>query len=166
MMNASPAMELDLGRTSAKYANRDELLVMLRRVIAENPGVSQADAVRLWGEALRDHEDYDAKLREEIETYVANAMWRRCTTPAGDEDRSTEAKAKEIIASEILLWTWKLPTTGKPLCECTFEEIAAAAPVTGRFLARLSTQGAPGTKVKEVFRDKDALQAFWRSAQE
>jgi hypothetical protein len=97
-------------------------------------------------------------------------MFRRCIPQVhsyldrSDGSRQTKDKAKSIIAAEIELWTWKLPTTGKALSECTFQEIAEAAPLSGRFLSKLATQGAPGSLVREVF-TKAELQGFWSGAQ-
>lgn len=160
---------LDLGTRPSKVTSTDELLTIMRDVVAANPDSSHTEAVKLWLDRVQDHEDYDTLLLPAIERYAGNALWRRCVVrkdhPEGEPDRrETKAKAKEIIASEIVLWTWKLPTTGKALCEATFQEVAEAAPLAGRFLSKLSTMGAPGSLVREVF-NKQELQEFWAKAQ-
>lgn len=162
--------ELNPGVTSAKHESRDELLVIMRKVLKDNPGIRQSGAVRLAIEALHEHEDYEPDLRDAAERYAMNNIWRRLGRP-NDSDGSKppreprEPIIRELILANIVLWRWKLPTTGKTISESTFGELAEAAPIVGRFFAKLATVGAPGTLVREVFKNEKALQEFWRSAQ-
>lgn len=97
-------------------------------------------------------------------------MFQRCAVPideTGVRERSQEMrrKVREVITSQIVLSTWVLPVVGKPLHECTFAEVADAAPVAGKFLGKLAGEGAPVTLVKEVFPTEQALQEYWKTAQ-
>lgn len=152
----------------ASKENRDELLEIMRKILSENPNIRQSGAIRLWIEALHDHEDYELDLKEQAERYAGNNIFKRLAKPIDISPRVKEEKEKairEIIASNIVLWRWKLPTTGKTIADSTFGEILNAAPLTGKFLAKLGVVGAPGTLVREVFKNEKALQEFWNSAQ-
>jgi hypothetical protein len=158
--------------TGAKRENHDELLEIMRRVLKENPGIRQSGAVRIWLENLHNHDDYNANLGEAAESYAGSNIYRRLIQPAApsiDEKSEREdrlKKAKEILASNIILWRWKLPTVGKLLPDCSFGELNDAAPVVGKFIAKLSACGAPGTLVRDVFRNEKSLQEFWTASQE
>ena len=108
-------------------------------------------------------------LLEQMEEHYGLLLFQRCTVPAEkpDTDKSQELRrsVRETIASKIVLSTWVVPVVDKPLADCSFAEVAEVAPVAGRFLAKLAKEGAPGTLVKEVFPNEDALQEFWRQAQ-
>jgi hypothetical protein len=157
--------------TGAARENHDELLELMRKILRDNPKIRQPGAVRLWLEALHNHEDYDLDLRETAERYAGNNIFRRLAKPAPEDAKPSRdtsldrEKIKEAIAASIVLWRWKMPTTGKFLADSTFAEVAEAAPLSGKFLAKLSTLGAPGTMVREVFKNEKALQEFWKSAQ-
>jgi hypothetical protein len=161
--------EPDLGRTPSKRSNKDPLITIMRDLLDEHAGASQETLVRLWIEAVHDHADYESELAREIDLYVANLVFLRCTAPAGpgrgNSTGSFERRVRDIVASQIMLATWVIPMVGKKLIDCTFAEVAEAAPTTGRFLIALAKQGAPGQKVKEVFPTEDALQSFWRKMQ-
>jgi hypothetical protein len=162
---------LHLGTTPAKISSKDPLLVLMRAVFKRlGPDVTREQAVDAWRADLADHPDYE-QLIDEIETYAANLLFNRCvsTSDAIQKRQALRAidrtkKMREAIVSEVALATWVVPTVGKPLLDCTFAELAEAAPSVGRFLLRLSTQGAPGACVRDVFPDEDALQAFWQQA--
>lgn len=160
---------LELGVRPSKRASTDQLLTIMRQIKAEHPDISRGEALKLYRQAVRDDDDLvDANI-----DYTGEALWVRCTLrrepPAEAEQQEAERVkgiAKEIITAKVVLWTWKLPTNGKPLCDCTFAEIAEAAPLVGRFLSRLAMQGAPGSLVREFFADKRALQEFWAQVQQ
>lgn len=161
---------LELGQRPSKRASTDQLLAIMRQIKAEHPDISRSEAMKLYRQRVRD----DADLVDANIDYTGEALWDRCTPhsryePPSDDDRQAAERikeaAKEIIMVKVVLWTWKLPTNGKPLCDCTFGEIAEAAPFLGRFLSRLAMQGAPGSLVREVFADKQALQDFWAQHQ-
>jgi hypothetical protein len=156
----------------SKRENRDELLEIMRKIIKSNPDIRQSGAIRLWLEELHAHENYDIELREQAERYAGNNIYRRLANIPIDinakppkTDQEKEKTIRELITANIVLWRWKLPTTGKCLADSTFAEVAEAAPLTGKFLAKLSSIGAPGTLVREVFKNEKALQEFWKSAQ-
>jgi|KBSMisStandDraft_5_1062788.scaffolds.fasta_scaffold00074_57 hypothetical protein len=163
---------LELGVRPSKRASTDPLLEIMRRIIAEHAGVSRSDAVQLFRERVSGDGDFN-ELVDACIGYAAEALWDRCTPrpryqPSEDERREVErvrGLAKDIIEAKIVLWTMKLPTNGKPLCDCSFGEIDAAAPLNNRFLSRLAVQGASGSLVREVFKDKQALQEFWAACQ-
>jgi hypothetical protein len=163
--------QLDLGKSPVKVSSRDTLLWLMRGIVADSVGngtVTRQDAVARWRERVAEHPDHDLLL-EQMEEHYGLLLFQRCTVPAEnrDPDKSQEMRrrVRETIASQIMLSTWVVPGIGKSLPDCTFAEIAEAAPVAGRFLAKLSAEGAPGTLVREVFPDEDALQAFWAQAQ-
>lgn len=140
----------------------------LRELMREATMLPQAEAVRQVFLQIVD----DPDLLEQAACYALSNIYvncvreltRRRATP-GPDMRVEEVKIREIVAASIRLWNWKIPSIGKRLPDCTFSEIADAAPLAGRFLARLSTQGAPGTLVREVFKTERDLQDFWRIAQ-
>lgn len=160
---------LDLGTTAAKRASTDDLLSLSRQLIKENPAATDDEIDQLYIAALED----DDGLARQSHYYTAVNHRRRCQERGPKRDRVADeeehqrlkAAAREIITAKFILWTWKLPTNGKPVCDCTFGEIGEAAPLIGRFLAKLAAQGAPGALVREVFTDKAALQKFWEQAQ-
>lgn len=161
---------VDAGRVGAKFSSKDDLLQLMRSFVSE--GASREEAI---GKC------YSAIMRDEILTsdavrYTCANLYERCIirqrtqTPAIREaniklEADTKAKTKETIEAKIKLWTWKVPTVGKPLSECTFGELPETAPIIGRFLTKLAQQGAPGTLIKEVFTSEEDLQSFWRSSQ-
>lgn len=165
------AYQLDLGKSPVKVSSRDTLLWLMRGIVADSVGngqITRQDAVARWRERVADHPDRDMLL-EQMEEHYGLLLFQRCTVPAEkhDPDKSQEVRrsVRETIASQIVLSTWVVPIVGKPLADCTFSEVAEIAPVAGRFLTKLAQEGAPGTLVKEVFPNEDALQEFWRQAQ-
>lgn len=162
--------ELDLGKSPVKVSSRDTLLWLMRGIVADSVGngqITRQDAVARWRERVSEHPDHEL-LIEQMEEHYGLLLFQRCTVPVErDPERSQEVRkrVRETIASQIALSTWVLPGIGKPLADCTFAEVAEAAPVAGRFLAKLATEGAPGTLVKEVFPNEEALQEFWAQAQ-
>lgn len=167
-MNTS--YQLDLGKSPVKVSSRDTLLWLMRGIVADSVGngqITRQDAVARWRERVAEHPDHELLL-EQMEEHYGLLLFQRCTVPAEkvDPDKSQEVRkrVRETIASQIVLSTWVVPIIGKPLADCTFAEVADAAPVAGRFLAKLAAEGAPGTLIKEVF-NEDALQAFWMLAQ-
>jgi hypothetical protein len=161
--------QLDLGKSPVKVSSRDTLLWLMRGIVADSVGdgqLTRQDAVSRWRERVAEHPDHELLL-EQMEEHYGLLLFQRCTVPAEKTDKSTEfrKRIRETIASQIALATWILPVVGKPLAECTFAEVAEAAPIAGHFLAKLATEGAPGALVKEVFPNEEALQEFWRQAQ-
>lgn len=146
----------------------DRLVRVMRRIVADNEGIDRADAIKEFLAEVRADDD----LHDESDRYTAVALWNRCRprdeTAKDEREQALEEnvrRVKETIAAEIILWTWRLPTNNKPLRDCTFAEVGEAAPLAGQFLAKLATQGAPGSLVREVFRTKEELQGFWAEAQ-
>lgn len=168
MMTA--AYELDLGKAPVKVSSRDTLLWLMRGIVADavgNGDISRQDVVSQWRARIEEHPDREI-LIEQIEEHYGLLLFQRCTVPAEkgrDKPEELRKRVRETIASQIVLSTWVLPIVGKPLAECTFAEVAEAAPVAGRFLVKLAAEGAPGTLVKDVFPDEAALQEFWSLAQ-
>ena len=165
---------LDLGTLGAKRKGDTELLAIMRQVVANNPNETDpAKIVYLFVSELDDIQTRDAL--EYAGYNIFRRVWRdkpvaAAVTVKPDEPKrptsvEIQKRAKEIIESGIVLWHMQVPGVGKPLNECTFGELADAAPLTGRFLARLARQGAPGTLVREVFKDEEHLQDFWTTCQ-
>lgn len=168
-MNTS--YQLDLGKSPVKVSSRDSLLWLMRGIVADSVGngqITPRDAVMRWRERIAEHPDREM-LIEQMEEHYGLLLFQRCTVPAENRDpdksKETRKRVREIIASQIVLSTWVLPVVGKPLPDCTFAEVADAAPAAGRFLSKLAELGAPGTLVKEVFPTEDALQEAWAEAQ-
>lgn len=154
-----------LGVTGAKRENHDELLDLMRTVISKHPGISQSEAVNLWLTEIRK----EKTLREAAERYAGYNIFRRLVarTINTAEISAARDQVKSIIVSNIMLWNWKVPgTNGKKLADCTFGEIRDAAPLAGKFLAKLSSCGSPETLVRDVFKNDKALQDFWLKSQE
>lgn len=160
--------QLDLGKSPVKVTSRDTLLWLMRGIIAEAAGkMTRQDAVKLWRERVAEHPDREL-LMDQMEEHYALLLFQRCVAPADNGRDKSEKLRKNIrntIASQVVLSTWVVPGVGKQLIECTFGEIAETASFTSRFLAKLATQGAPGSKVKEVFADENALQEYWTQVQ-
>jgi len=162
---------LNLGTLGAKRKGDTELLAIMRQVVANNPNETDpAKIVYLFIDELDDIQTLDAL--EYAGYNIFRRVWRDkpAAAPQPDEQKrptsvEIQKRAKEIIESGIILWHMQVPSAGKPLNECTFGELADAAPLTGRFLARLSRVGAPGTLVREVFKDEEHLQDFWTTCQ-
>jgi hypothetical protein len=143
----------------------------MRGIVADSVGngqITRQDAVAQWKSRVEAHPDHEL-LMEQIEEHYGLLLFQRCTVPVENADaeksQATRRRIRETITSQIVLSTWVLPVVGKPLGDCTFAEVAEAAPIAGKFLAKLAEEGAPGTPVKEVFPNEEALQAFWRHAQ-
>jgi len=154
---------IDLGTTSAKYASTDLLIQKMRQILREHD-LTRSEAISAFIEAVRAEDD----LLQDALIYVGNLMWSRCAERdrnKNEEKNSRAEKAAEnIIRSKIVLWTTRLPQTGKRLPESTFAEVEEAAPLLGRFYARLALRGKPGQLVSEIF-DRKSLQEFWNEAQ-
>jgi hypothetical protein len=161
----------DTGKIGAKFSNRDDLLTLMRTIVAE--GRSREEAIGLCYKKILENE----VLTSDAVRYTCANLYERCVVrrnTAQNQQKQIETKAiitegrikaREVIESSIRLWTWKVPGTGKILSECTFGELPDVAPLIGRFLSKLSQQGAPGTLIKEVFTSEEDLQSFWRSSQ-
>jgi len=168
---------VDLGQQGAKRKNDTDLLRIMRKVVMANLSVtSPARLVHLWIAEL------DDTLRDDAVEYAGFNIIRRVqierTQSVQQKENKKEEKvlkqqaalvlqqkAKEIIKADIILWTMQIPGIGKPLNECTFGELETAAPLTGKFLARLAREGAPGTFIRDVFKDEEHLQDFWATCQ-
>lgn len=165
-MNAN--YQLDVGKAPVKITSRDTLLWLMRSIVADSAGeITRQEAVERWRERLADHPDYEL-LIDQIEEHYGLLLFQRCAVPTDAtvaKSQEIRKRVRETIASQIALSTWVLPVVGKPLIECTFSEVAEAAPIAGRFLAKLAAEGAPGTLVKEVFPSEEALQEYWEKAQ-
>lgn len=168
-MNA--AYQLDLGKSPVKVSSRDTLLWLMRGIVADAVGngrITRQDAVERWRERVAEHPDRELLL-EQMEEHYGLLLFQRCTVPAdntaAEKSEETRRRVRETIASQIVLSTWIVPVVGKALSDCTFAEVADVAPIAGRFLAKLAQEGAPGTLVKEVFQDEQALQDFWARVQ-
>lgn len=168
-MNAS--YQLNLGKSPVKISSRDTLLWLMRGIVADAVGngqITRQDAVTAWRERVAEHPDH-ALLLEQMEEHYGLLLFQRCTVPAEKTDpeksQDIRKRVRATIAAQIALSTWVVPVIGKPLAECSFAEIADAAPTTSRFLGKLALEGAPGTLVKEVFPDEEALQQFWIQTQ-
>lgn len=168
-MNTS--YQLDLGKSPVKVSSRDTLLWLMRGIVADSVGngqITRQDAVARWRERVAEHPDHEL-LIEQMEEHYGLLLFQRCTVPAersdADKAHDVRKRVRETVASQIMLSTWVVPVIGKPLADCTFSEIAEAAPIAGKFLGKLAAEGAPGTLVKEVFPTEEALQGFWAQAQ-
>lgn len=168
-MNTS--YQLDLGKSPVKVSSRDTLLWLMRGIVADSVGngqITRQDAVTRWKERVAEHPDHDL-LIEQMEEHYGLLLFQRCTVPAEtrdtDKPQETRKRIRETIVAQITLSTWVLPVVGKPLADCTFAEVADAAPVAGKFLAKLASEGAPGTLIREVFPNEEALQQFWVNVQ-
>jgi hypothetical protein len=162
--------QIDLGTQPAKYSNYDPALVLMRQIRSRGKNITRGEAIRKFCAAALEAED----LTRECVEYTAAAAWNRTSprTHEVDDDRrekTTEARKaiREVIQAKIALWKMVLPTNAKRLWDSTFEEVAEAAPLLGKFHAQLATLGAPGTLVREVFhKRKAALQELWNKCQE
>lgn len=159
---------LDLGVTSAKRQNQDVLMNMMRKIIASNPGISRERANRLCYQEMLDHEDHDDLIKHAV-FYCLDNMYQRCTVQTSrkkaadeyDTDTKDRIFTSLVIASMEMWWNFKMPTTGKLLCDSTFLEVKEAAVICGKLMSRLAQHGAPGTLVREVFKTQEELQEFF-----
>ncbi len=165
---------VDFGTIGAKRKGDTELLKIMRQVVADNHDETDpAKLVYLFINALDDIQTRDAL--EYAGYNIFRRVWRdkpaapistlKIDAPKAPTSVEIKKRAKEIIEAGIVLWTMQVPGIGKPLSECTFGELETAAPLTGKFLARLAREGAPGTLVREVFKDEEHLQDFWITCQ-
>lgn len=160
-------LRLDEGKAAAKVATADVLVLLMREIVgASGPNPDRRECVQRWREALADRDDYTGLL-DHLEEHEGTLIFNRCVAPNDDKParERIRARLREVIAADIILSAWIIPVAGKPLSDCTFGELAEAAPIAGRFLAKLAAQGAPGTPVKEVFPTEQALQDFWDQQQ-
>lgn len=157
------------GVYSAKREDCPYLLSIVRQVIADDPDIGPTEALKAALDIVNRSEDKELLMLEGLR-YTLNNLYRRCQPKEDAQGRRNrtargEKAAREIIESSIKLWTWRIPVIGKALPDCTFGELAEAAPVTNKFLAKLATQGAPGTLVREIFKSEKQLQIVWTSFQ-
>lgn len=160
---------VDIGATGAKAeADGGQLLNIMRRVMAAHPDAGPSEWVRLWVLELDNHDDSE-DLNRSARRYCGFNLVSRCmprTRQTRTRASRPEVEAKKvIIQAQVRLWVWKLPTNGLPLNDCTFAEVAEAAPMAGRFLRELAKQGAPGQKVRDVFKNGTDLKEFWNKNQ-
>lgn len=165
---------VDLGIVGAKRKGDTDLLKIMRQVVLDNsPDTEPAKLVYLFIGELD-----DVNTRDALEYAAYNILRRVLVRETLDrkQDRPSapppstpidliRERARKIMEANIALWTMRIPSAGKPLNECTFGELATVAPLTGQFLARLARKGEPNQLVREVFKDENQLQDFWRSCQ-
>jgi CheY-like chemotaxis protein len=147
---------------------------LLKRLVAENPTATEAELLKLFGEAVVDNQSC---LSIVIEYWFANNLraLERITAPVGSvvEKEAREVKkaelakkvaaAKETVASrvskvteihaeakaKVILLDLMMPT-GKPLRDCTGAEVRKLAKSVGGWLAAIAARVKPTQTVGAV----------------
>lgn len=161
--------KLDLGITAAKRQNQDVLMKIMRTTIKENSELNnKAELITIACETVLDHRESEQLLHDALRYCMTN-MYQRCAMQSEkkkaqkENEEHTQEHIYNTIANDsmIMWWNFTVPTTGKKLPDSTFQEVKEAAHFTGKSLSRLCQMGAPGTMVREVFKNQKMLQEFF-----